>query len=74
MQEEEEDHDEEEAEEEEKKWVATDTRDGRDLPLGNSRRHKKTCRYLQPTPTRPHTGRRKATPEELKTQPPCKVC
>ena len=48
--------------------------DGRDLPLGNSRRHKKTCHYLQPTPARPHTGRRKATPEELKSQPPCKVC
>ncbi len=57
-----------------KKWVVTYTRDGRDLPLGNSRRHKKTCHYLQPTPARPHTGRRKATPEELKTQPPCKVC
>ena len=45
-----------------------------DLPLGGSVLHEKDCRYLQPTKNRPHTGSRKATAAELRTQPRCKVC
>jgi hypothetical protein len=59
-----------------KEWVVTyiDPATGKDLPLGECRLHEPTCRYLRPTPARPHTGRRKATTQELRTQARCKVC
>jgi len=47
---------------------------GQDLPLGSCRLHTADCRYLRPTAARPHTGKRHATPHELATQQPCKVC
>jgi hypothetical protein len=57
-----------------KDHVVTYIRGGKDLPLGDCRLHESTCRYLQPTVSRPHTGSRKATHAELTTQPRCNVC
>lgn len=58
-----------------KEYVVTYEPPGRPaLKLGDCRLHEPTCRYLKPTPARPYTGRRKATPQELRTQPRCKVC
>jgi hypothetical protein len=47
---------------------------GKDLPLGKCVLHELGCRYLKPSPRRPYTGSRLATPQELLTQPKCKVC
>jgi hypothetical protein len=57
-----------------KDHVVTYIRDGKDLPLGDCRLHEPTCRYLRPTAARPYAGSRKATSQELATQPKCHVC
>ena len=54
--------------------VVTYIRNGQDLPIGSCVLHKLSCRYLQPTVSRPYTGSRKASPQELKTQGKCLVC
>jgi transcriptional regulator with XRE-family HTH domain len=58
-----------------KDHVVTYIRPGKpDLPLGSCVLHEPSCRYLKPTPSRPYTGSRKATPAELASQPRCRVC
>ena len=55
-------------------YVVTYIRGGRDLPLGNCRLHTANCRYLRATTAKPYTGKRVATPAELRSQPRCRVC
>jgi hypothetical protein len=44
--------------------------------LGSSglKLHEETCRYLQPSKNKPDTGKRRATPAELRAHQRCKVC
>jgi hypothetical protein len=58
-----------------KNYVVTYIRPGKpDLPVGKCVLHEPNCRYLRPTSARPYTGKRLATPQELRTQPKCRVC
>jgi hypothetical protein len=36
--------------------------------------HELTCRYLKPTPSRPYTRPKLASPAEQAVQPKCLVC
>jgi hypothetical protein len=53
-----------------KEWVVTYP----GLGLGDCRLHEPNCPHLSPSKNKPFTGMRRATPAELKTQQPCKVC
>jgi hypothetical protein len=46
----------------------------RDLPSTGLKLHNPHCRMLRPTTARPHTGRRTATREEMRTHEPCRLC
>jgi hypothetical protein len=43
-------------------------------PSPNLRLHTTSCQNLRPNTNRPYVGRRKATEQELKTNPRCQVC
>jgi hypothetical protein len=53
-----------------KEWLVTYP----GLRVGDCKLHEPNCHHLSPSKNKPLTGRRKATPAELKTQQPCKVC
>jgi hypothetical protein len=59
-----------------KLWIATyiDPATGKDLDPSRLRLHEAHCRVLQPSSSRPHVGRRRATSSELASHAKCKLC
>jgi hypothetical protein len=56
-------------------WLAAYPRPGKpDLPTGDCKLHNLGCRYLKPTPSRPYTRPKRASPAEQVRQPKCLVC